>query len=89
MAVKDQKEKKKSVGPLTFLRQVRAEGNKVTWTSRQETIQATIFVLIMSILIGLSFPDRYGHCLIREFRARRLTAAVTSTRPSGARSPHA
>lgn len=53
MAVKDQKEKKKSVGPLTFLRQVRAEGNKVTWTSRQETIQATIFVLIMSILIAI------------------------------------
>ena len=53
MAVKDQKEKNRSVGPLTFLRQVRAEGNKVTWTSRQETIQATIFVLIMSILIGI------------------------------------
>ncbi|OZB16261.1 MAG: preprotein translocase subunit SecE [Hyphomonas sp. 34-62-18] len=53
MAVKDQKEKKKRVGPATFLRQVRAEGNKVTWTSRQETIQATIFVLIMSILIAI------------------------------------
>ncbi|AXE64416.1 preprotein translocase subunit SecE [Hyphomonas sp. NPDC076900] len=53
MAVKDQKEKKKRVGPVTFLRQVRAEGNKVTWTSRQETIQATIFVLIMSILIAI------------------------------------
>lgn len=53
MAVKDQKEKKKRVGPLTFLRQVRAEGNKVTWTSRQETIQATIFVVIMSILIAI------------------------------------
>ncbi len=53
MAVKDQKEKKKRVGPVTFLRQVRSEGNKVTWTSRQETIQATIFVLIMSILIAI------------------------------------
>lgn len=53
MAGKDQKEKKKRVGPLTFLRQVRAEGNKVTWTTRQETIQATIFVLIMSILIAI------------------------------------
>ncbi len=53
MAVKDQKEKKKRIGPITFLRQVRAEGNKVTWTSRQETIQATIFVLIMSILIAI------------------------------------
>lgn len=53
MAVKDQKEKKKRIGPVTFLRQVRAEGNKVTWTSRQETIQATIFVLIMSFLIAI------------------------------------
>ena len=48
-----EKVKKKRVGPITFLRQVRAEGNKVTWTSRQETIQATIFVVVMSILIAL------------------------------------
>jgi preprotein translocase subunit SecE len=50
---KQPKEKKKRVGPLTFISQVRAEGNKVTWTTRQETIQATIFVLIMSILFGI------------------------------------
>ena len=48
-----EKVKKKRVGPITFIRQVRAEGNKVTWTSRQETIQATIFVVAMSILIAL------------------------------------
>ena len=48
-----EKVKKKRVGPITFIRQVRAEGNKVTWTSRQETIQATIFVVVMSILIAL------------------------------------
>jgi len=47
------KVKKKRVGPITFLRQVRAEGNKVTWTSRQETVQATIFVVVMSVLIAL------------------------------------
>ncbi|MFN7180051.1 preprotein translocase subunit SecE [Hyphomonas sp.] len=47
------KEKKKRVGPLTFFSQVRAEGNKVTWTTRQETIQATIFVIIMSIVIAI------------------------------------
>ncbi len=46
-------EKKKSVGPLTFIRQVRAEGSKVTWTSRQETIASTIMVLIMSVLVAL------------------------------------
>jgi preprotein translocase subunit SecE len=47
------KDKKKRVGPVTFFRQVRAEGNKVTWTTRAETIQATIFVIIMSVLIAL------------------------------------
>lgn len=50
MAAKD---KKKSVGPITYARQVRAEGEKVTWTSRAETIQATIMVIIMSILVAL------------------------------------
>ena len=48
-----EKVKKKRVGPITFIRQVRAEGNKVTWTSRQETIQATIFVVAMSVIIAL------------------------------------
>ena len=50
MAAED---KKQRVGPLTFARQVRAEGNKVTWTSRQETIAATIMVIIMSIIVAL------------------------------------
>jgi preprotein translocase subunit SecE len=44
---------KKSVGPITFARQVEAEGRKVTWTSTPETIQATIMVVIMSILVAL------------------------------------
>lgn len=43
-------EKKRRTGPFTFFRQVRAEGNKVTWTSRQETIAATIMVLIMVVI---------------------------------------
>lgn len=47
------KDKKKSVDPVTFLRQVEAEGRKVTWTSPSETIQATIMVVIMSIIVAL------------------------------------
>ena len=43
-------DKKRRTGPLTFMRQVRAEGNKVTWTTRQETIAATIMVLIMVVV---------------------------------------
>jgi len=45
--------KKSSVGPITFFRQVRAEGSKVTWTSRAETIQASIMVLIFSVIVAL------------------------------------
>ncbi len=47
------KAKTQRVGPITFLRQVRAEANKVTWTTRQETVQATIMVVIMSIIVAL------------------------------------
>ena len=36
-----------------FARQVEAEGRKVTWTSPQETVQATIMVVIMSVLVAL------------------------------------
>ncbi|MEL7540051.1 MAG: preprotein translocase subunit SecE [Pseudomonadota bacterium] len=47
------KDNKKSVGPITFARQVEAEGRKVTWTSTPETIQATIMVVIMSIIVAM------------------------------------
>lgn len=43
-------EKKPRTGPMTFLRQVRAEGNKVTWTTLAETRAATIMVLIMVVI---------------------------------------
>lgn len=46
-------DKNKRIGPITFARQVQAEGAKVTWTSRGETISATILVLIMSTLIAI------------------------------------
>jgi len=46
-------ENKKRIGPVTFARQVQAEGSKVTWTSRGETISATIMVLVMSVLVAL------------------------------------
>ena len=47
------KPKKKKVGPMTFLRQVRQEGSKVTWTSRSETVAATIMVLIMTVVAAI------------------------------------
>ncbi len=61
------KENKPRIGPVTFIRQVRAEGNKVTWTSRQETLSATIMVVIMSILVAtfLFLADQIIAMLVR------------------------
>ena len=60
-------EKKTRIGPITFARQVQAEGSKVTWTSRGETISATIMVLIMSILVAifLFFGDQFWSWIVR------------------------
>ncbi|MEO1475013.1 MAG: preprotein translocase subunit SecE [Pseudomonadota bacterium] len=44
--------KQKRTGPFTFMRQVQSEGSKVTWTTRPETVTATIMVLIMSALVA-------------------------------------
>lgn len=48
-------ETKKRVGPLTFFAQVRSEGRKVTWTSRKETVAATIMVLVMVVVAAVFF----------------------------------
>ena len=60
-------DKKKSVGPITFARQVEAEGRKVTWTSTPETIQATIMVVVMSIVVALFLflSDQFISMVIR------------------------
>ena len=47
--------KKKSVGPVQFFRQVRAEMQKITWTSRGETMISTIMVLIMVAIMSVFF----------------------------------
>lgn len=46
---------RKKVGPAQFLRQVREEARKVTWTSRGETTVSTIMVLIMVTIMSLFF----------------------------------
>jgi preprotein translocase subunit SecE len=60
MAGKDKKqpvaEKEKKaprVGPIKFIRQVRAEADLISWTTLKETQQATIFVLIMATIFSL------------------------------------
>ena len=41
--------------PAEFLNQVRAEGRKVVWPSREETIRTSIFVGIMMLILSLFF----------------------------------
>ena len=51
----DTAETKKRTGPFTFLAQVRTEARKVTWTTRPETVAATILVVIMVVVAALFF----------------------------------
>jgi preprotein translocase subunit SecE len=51
----DAAQPKKKTNPMVFLRQVRQEGRKVTWSSRKEVIASTIMVVIMVILAALFF----------------------------------
>ena len=43
------------IGPLTFLREVRAEASRVTWPTRNETVITTIIVFIMVFLASIFF----------------------------------
>lgn len=49
------KKTKKKTSPLEFFQQVRAEGQKVTWTSRNETLISTVMVLIMVAIMSVFF----------------------------------
>jgi len=53
--------------PVRYLREVRAEGKKVTWPSRQETTMSTIAVFIMVTLaaIFLYFADQLLAYILR------------------------
>jgi preprotein translocase subunit SecE len=46
---------KKRVSPAQFFREVRAEGRKITWTTRKETWITTVMVGIMVVLASLFF----------------------------------
>lgn len=41
--------------PAQFLRQVRTEGGKVVWPTREETVRTAIFVFIMMVILSLFF----------------------------------
>lgn len=61
--------KKKRTGIAQFLQQVRNEGAKVTWTSRNETTISTIMVLVMVVIMAVFFFGvdqllRWGICTV-------------------------
>ena len=61
--------KKKRTSPLEFLRQVRVEAEKVTWTSWKETRISTLMVLVMVVVMAIFFllvdqTIRFGVCTI-------------------------
>ncbi|MBB4641846.1 preprotein translocase subunit SecE [Rhizorhapis suberifaciens] len=41
--------------PGDFVRQVRAEANKIVWPTSRETVVTTIMVVIMTSMLGLFF----------------------------------
>ncbi len=43
------------VNPFEFLQQVRAEGQKVTWPTRKETMITTAMVFVMVIVASIFF----------------------------------
>ena len=45
----------KMANPLEFLAQVRAEGAKVTWPTRRETMITTALVLVMVVIASIFF----------------------------------
>ena len=46
---------KKPFNPLQFVREVRAEARKITWTTRKETWITSVMVFIMVVITALFF----------------------------------
>lgn len=38
--------------PFIFLREVQAEMEKVVWPTRQQAVQLTVMVIVVSVLVG-------------------------------------
>ena len=43
------------INPVEFLQEVRAEGSKVTWPSRKETLVTTAMVFMMVVMAAVFF----------------------------------
>ena len=51
----EEKAVKPRTTPGEFMRQVQAEGRKIVWPTRQETITTAIFVAIMMAILAVFF----------------------------------
>ena len=51
----EEKAAKPRTTPGEFMRQVQAEGRKIVWPTRQETITTAIFVAIMMAVLAVFF----------------------------------
>jgi preprotein translocase subunit SecE len=45
----------KKTSPGEFIRQVRAEANKVVWPTRQETVTTAVFVALLMTILAVFF----------------------------------
>lgn len=45
----------RKTSPGEFIRQVRAEANKVVWPTRQETVTTAIFVGVLMVILAVFF----------------------------------
>ena len=41
--------------PGEFIKQVRAEGRKIVWPTREETVKTAIFVFILMLILSIFF----------------------------------
>ncbi len=67
--VAEEVKKKKPVSPMEFMKQVRAEAEKVTWTTWNETWISTLMVLVMVVIMAIFFllvdqTLKFGVCTI-------------------------
>jgi preprotein translocase subunit SecE len=54
-ADQDAEPRRKGGGPFKFFGEVRAEGRKVTWATRQEVTVSTIMVVIFGVTAAIFF----------------------------------
>lgn len=58
-----------TMNPVVFLREVKSELDKVVWPTKEKTIQLTILVLVVSVIVGtyIGSLDFIFTSLVNEF----------------------